>query len=130
MSNSFSRMNPLLRRANKSSVFPFDFFHSRFASGRGGDISGAAPAADPAASSRLLFFPSVVFVVLDGDGFILKCTASSHAFARGLLRWLWTAAHSDLQQWRRALAAILAKIYLKWLQLRRVKNPKGFGFYL
>jgi hypothetical protein len=40
------------------------------------------------------------------------------------------AAHSDLQRRRRALAAILAKIYLKWLQLRRVKNPKGIGFYL
>jgi hypothetical protein len=55
---------------------------------------------------------------------------SSRAFAQGLLRWLWTAAHSDLQRRRRALAAILAKIYLKWLQLCGVKNPKGFGFYL
>jgi hypothetical protein len=59
-----------------------------------------------------------------------KCTASSRAFARGLLWWLWTAAHSDLQRQRRALAAILAKIYLKWLQLHGVKNPKGFVFYL
>jgi hypothetical protein len=61
-----------LRRASKSSVFTFDFFHSRFGSGRGGDIDGAAPAADPAASSRPLFFPPVAFVVLDGDGFILQ----------------------------------------------------------
>jgi hypothetical protein len=72
MSTSFSRMNPLFRRASKSSVFAFDFFHSRFGSGRGGDIGGAVPAVDPAASSRLLFFPPVVFVVLDGDGFILQ----------------------------------------------------------
>jgi hypothetical protein len=72
MSTSFSQMNPLLRRTSKSSVFAFDFFHSRFGSGRGGDIGGVAPAADPAASSRLLFFPPVVFVVLDGDGFILQ----------------------------------------------------------
>jgi hypothetical protein len=72
MSTSFSRMNPLLRRASKSSVFAFDFFHSRFRSGRGGDIGGAAPAADPAASSRLLFFPPVVFKALDGDGFIFQ----------------------------------------------------------
>jgi hypothetical protein len=28
--------------------------------------------ADPAASSRLLFFPPAAFVVLDGDGFILQ----------------------------------------------------------
>jgi hypothetical protein len=72
MSTSFSRMNLLLRRTSKSSVFAFDFFHSRFRSGRGGDIGGAAPAADPAASSWLLFFSPVVFVVLDGDDFILQ----------------------------------------------------------
>jgi hypothetical protein len=64
-------MNPLLRRASKSSVFVFDFFHSRLGSGRGGDIGGAAPATATAASSRPLFF-SVVFVVLDGYGFILQ----------------------------------------------------------
>jgi hypothetical protein len=64
-------MNPLLRRASKSSVFVFDFFHSRLGSGRGGDIGGAAPAAAKAASSRLLFFPAV-FADLDGDGFILQ----------------------------------------------------------
>jgi hypothetical protein len=72
MSTSFSRMNQLLRRASKSLVFAFDSFHSRFGSGRGGDIGGAAPAADPAASSRLLFFPPAAFAVLDGDGFILQ----------------------------------------------------------
>jgi hypothetical protein len=44
----------------------------RFGSGRGGDIGGAAPAADPAASSRPLFFPPAVFAVLDGDDFILQ----------------------------------------------------------
>jgi hypothetical protein len=71
LSISFSRMNPLLRRASRSSVFIFDFFHSRLGSGRGGDIGGAAPAAAPAASSRPLFFLTV-FVLLDGDGFILQ----------------------------------------------------------
>jgi hypothetical protein len=72
MSTSFSRRNPLLRRASKSSVFALDFFHSRFGSGRGGDTGGDVPAADPAASSRALFFPPVAFVVFDGDGFILQ----------------------------------------------------------
>jgi hypothetical protein len=61
-----------LRRASKSSVFALDFFHSRFGSGRGGDTSGDVPAADPAASSRSLFFPPAAFVVFDGDGFILQ----------------------------------------------------------
>jgi hypothetical protein len=70
-STSFSRMNPLLRRASKSSVFVFDFFHSRLGSGHGGDIGGAAPAAAPVASSRPLFFPAV-FADLDGEGFILQ----------------------------------------------------------
>jgi hypothetical protein len=56
--------------------------------------------------------------------------ASSRAFARGLLWQLWVAVRSDLQQRRRAMEVILAKIYSKWLQQRWVKNPNGFGFYL
>jgi hypothetical protein len=72
MSTSFSRRNPLFSRVSKSSVFAFDFFHSRFGSGHGGDTGGDVPAVDPAASSRPLFFPPAVFVVLDGDGFILQ----------------------------------------------------------
>jgi hypothetical protein len=72
ISTSFYRRNPLLRRVSKSSVFALDFFHSRFGSGRGGDTGGDVPAADPAASSRALFFPSAAFVVFDGDGFILQ----------------------------------------------------------
>jgi hypothetical protein len=44
----------------------------RFGSGRGGDTGGNIPAADPAASSRALFFPPAGFVVFDGDGFIFQ----------------------------------------------------------
>jgi hypothetical protein len=72
MSTSFSRRNPLLRRASKSSIFALDFFHSQFGSGRGGDIDGDVHAVDPTASSRALFFPPAAFVVFDGDGFILQ----------------------------------------------------------
>jgi hypothetical protein len=72
MSTSFSHRNPLLRRASRSSVSALDFFHSRFGSGRGGDTGGDAPAADPATSSRALFFTPAAFVVFDGDGFILQ----------------------------------------------------------
>jgi hypothetical protein len=71
ISTSFSRRNPLLRRASRSSVFALDFFHSRFGSGRSGDTGGDVPAADPAASSRALFFPPAAFVFFDEDGFIL-----------------------------------------------------------
>jgi hypothetical protein len=71
LSISFSRMNPQLRRASRSSVFVFDFFHSRLGSGRGGDIGGAVPVAAAAASSRPLFFPAI-FADLDGEGFILQ----------------------------------------------------------
>jgi hypothetical protein len=39
--------------------------------GRGGDTGGDVPVADPAASSRDLFFPPAVFRLLDGEGFIL-----------------------------------------------------------
>jgi hypothetical protein len=49
-----------------------DFFHSRFGSGRGGDTGGNVPTADPAASSRDLFFPPAAFEVFDGEGFILQ----------------------------------------------------------
>jgi hypothetical protein len=103
VSTSFSRRNPLLRRANKSSVFALDFFHSRFGSGRGGDTGGDVPAADPAASSRPLFFPPVAFVVFDGDGFILQvhgvftcirsgATALALYGARGWIYKLYSAA--------------------------------------
>jgi hypothetical protein len=61
-----------LRRASKSSVFALDFFHSRFGSGRGGDTGGDVLEADPAASSRALFFPPAAFVAFNGDGFILQ----------------------------------------------------------
>jgi hypothetical protein len=40
--------------------------------GRGGDTGGVDPPADPAASSRDLFFPPAVFKLLDGEGFILQ----------------------------------------------------------
>jgi hypothetical protein len=64
-------MNPLFKRANRSSVFTFDFFHSRLGSARGGDIGGAASVPAAAASSRPLFFPAA-FADLDGEGFILQ----------------------------------------------------------
>jgi hypothetical protein len=49
----------------------FDFFHSLLGFGRGGDTDGIDPVADPAAPSRDLFFPPAVFMLLDGEGFIL-----------------------------------------------------------
>jgi hypothetical protein len=130
MSTYFSRMNPLLRRASKSSVFAFDFFHSRFGSGRGGDIGGAAPAADLAASSWLLFFPPADFAVLYGDGFILQVHgvftriysgATAVALSGGTLRSTAAAAcaggDSGQDLFEMAIAAMS-------------ENPKGFGFYL
>jgi hypothetical protein len=72
ISTSFSCRNPLLRSTSKSSVFALDFFHSWLGFGRGGDTGGDVPAADPAASSRDLFFPPAVFKLFDGEGFILE----------------------------------------------------------
>jgi hypothetical protein len=40
--------------------------------GRGGDSGGDVPAVDLAASSRDLFFLPVVFMLFDGEGFILQ----------------------------------------------------------
>jgi hypothetical protein len=50
----------------------FDFFHSLLGFGRGGETGGVDPPADPAASSLDLFFPPAVFMLLDGEGFILQ----------------------------------------------------------
>jgi hypothetical protein len=72
MSTSFSRRNPLFSSISRSSVFAFYFFHSWLGFGRGGDTGGDDPLADPAASSRDLFFPPAVFKLLDGEGFILQ----------------------------------------------------------
>jgi hypothetical protein len=43
-----------------------------FGFGRGGDVSGVDPWADPATSSRDLFFPAPVFMLFDGEDFILQ----------------------------------------------------------
>jgi hypothetical protein len=70
MSTSFSRRK--FSSANRSSVLAFDFFHSLLGFGRGGETDGVDPPADPAASSRDLFLPPTVFMLLDGKGFILQ----------------------------------------------------------
>jgi hypothetical protein len=67
---------------------------------------------------------------LDGGGFILQVHGVFTRIRSGATPVALDGGASDLQRRRRALAAILAKIYLKWLQQHRVKNPKGFGFYL
>jgi hypothetical protein len=71
MSISFSQRKLLFTSANRSSVFALDFFHSLFGFGRGGEVSGVDPWADPATSSRDLFFPAQVFMLFDGEDFIL-----------------------------------------------------------
>jgi hypothetical protein len=72
MSISFSRRKPLFTSASRSSVFALDFFHSLFGFGRGGEVGGVDPWADPAASSRDIFFPAPVFILFDGKDFILQ----------------------------------------------------------
>jgi hypothetical protein len=72
MSISFSCRNLLLTRASRSSVFILDFCHSLAGLGCGGDVGGDDPWADPSTLLRDLFFSVVVFVPLDGDGFILQ----------------------------------------------------------
>jgi hypothetical protein len=70
----------------------FGFFHSLFGFGRGGDAGGVDPSADPAASSRDLLFPAAVFMLFDGDGFILQ------------RQWVFTRIRSGLL-WRQAAEA-------------------------
>jgi hypothetical protein len=72
MSISFSWRKPLFTSTSKSSVFALDFFDSLFGFERGGDVGDVDPWADPAASSQDLFFPAPVFVLFDGEDFILQ----------------------------------------------------------
>jgi hypothetical protein len=111
MSTSFSRMNPLLRRAIRSSVLALDFFHSRFGSGRGGDTGGDVPTADPVASSRALFFPPVAFAVFDGEGFILQVHdvfMRIHSGATVVALYGSALGSTTSQRWQCALAVIPA----------------------
>jgi hypothetical protein len=86
------------------------------------------------ASSQPLFFPPAAFVVFDGDSFILQVhSVFTRIHSRALVVALCggrTQIYASLNgggvHWWR----FLAKIYWEWLQLCRVKNPKGFGFYL
>jgi hypothetical protein len=72
MSISFSRRNLLFTNASKSSVLALDFFHYLCGFVRGGDVGGVDPWADPPTSSRDLFFLVTVFMLLDGEDFILQ----------------------------------------------------------
>jgi hypothetical protein len=74
MSISFYRRNPLFTSTSRSSVFVLDFFHSLFRLGRGGDVGGVDPWADPSTSLRDRFFPApaLALVPLDGEAFILQ----------------------------------------------------------
>jgi hypothetical protein len=132
MSTSFSRRNPLMRRASRSSVLALDFFYSRFRSGCGGD-TGVVPIADPASSSRALFFPLAAFAVFDGEGFILQ--------VHGVFTRIRSGATAVASYGGALGSTILSTATvctggdfwldpLEWLRMRKVKNPKGFGFYL
>jgi hypothetical protein len=72
MSISFSQRKPLFTSASRSSVFALDFFHALFGFGRGGEVDGVYLWADPAASSRDLFFLVPVFMLYDGEDIILQ----------------------------------------------------------
>jgi hypothetical protein len=43
-----------------------------FGFGHGGEVGGVDPWVDPAASSRDLFIPAPVFMLFDGEDFILQ----------------------------------------------------------
>jgi hypothetical protein len=86
-------------------------------------MGGAAPVAAAAASPRPRFFQAALDV-LDGEGFILQVQG---VFTRIRFGW-WRAwiYYGGSRRWE----WIRFKIQTEWLQLERVKNPKGFGFYL
>jgi hypothetical protein len=56
-----------------------DFFHSLFGFRHRREVGGVDSWADPATSSRDLFFPAPVFTLFDGKDFILQM---HHVFTR------------------------------------------------
>jgi hypothetical protein len=111
-----------------------DFFHSWLGFGCGGDTDGDVPTADPVASSRDLFSPSVVFKLFDGEGFILqvhRVFTRIHSGATAVVSGdgaLGSTLSSEVTV--HTGSGVLGTICSEWLQVSRVKNPKGFGFYL
>jgi hypothetical protein len=76
-----------------------------------GDTGGDVPAADPATSSRALFFPPAAFEVFDGEGFILQVqgvftpirsgatTVASYSGALGSTIFSTAAARTGSDSW-------------------------------
>jgi hypothetical protein len=97
MSISSSWRNPLFTSASRSSVFVLDFFHSLFGLGRGGDVGGVDPWADPSASLRDLFYPALApaFAPLDREGFILQ--------VHGVFTRIRSGGFTGGEQWRHAI---------------------------
>jgi hypothetical protein len=134
ISISFSRRNLLFTRASRSSVFIFDFFHSLFRLGRGGDVCGDDPWADHSASLRDLFFPAPApaFVHLDGEDFILQV----HRVFTRILSGASLVASSGGARGSGDYGAIAVAQVDGWLDLFQrlrlwgMENPKGFGLYL
>jgi hypothetical protein len=91
-----------------------DLFHSLFGSGRGGDAGGVDPTVDPAASSRDLFFPAAVFMLLDGEGFILKrqqlftriCSGAVRGGKQRRRAWIYGLRRGGSVHQRRTLGSI------------------------
>jgi hypothetical protein len=79
-----------------------------FGFGRGGEVGGVDPWVDLVASSRDLFFPVPVFMLFDGEDFILQMHRVFTRIRSGLLRRHATAVRVDLQfraQWQCAREA-------------------------
>jgi hypothetical protein len=68
-----------------------------FGFGRGGDVVGVDPWVDPVASSRDLFFPALIFMLFDGEDFILQEHWVFTRIRSVLLWWQVAAACMDLQ---------------------------------
>jgi hypothetical protein len=102
--------------------------------GRGGDVGGVDPWADPSATLWDLFFPAPApaLVPLDGEALILQehgvftriCSGAplvtSSSGACGLANYS-VAMQARVDGWLDLLQRLI---------MRGMKNPKGFGLYL
>jgi hypothetical protein len=76
----------------------------------------------------------VVFMLFDGDGFILQRQRVFTRIRSGAVRggkqrrhaWIYGLRCGSSVHWRRTLGSIC----FEWLRMWGMKNPKGFDFYL
>jgi hypothetical protein len=101
--------------------------------GRGGDVGGDDPWADPSALLRDLFFPAPTFEPLDGDDFVLQVHGVFTRIRSGATLVLCSGDARWLALYDAAAAATMEENSNRFIRVAAtagMENPKGFEVYL